>query len=329
MEAISYKYTNTGLFPIRYIARRNYNDKSADNLNRGFRTLGVSDVTMSKIKTACRVLSYASEKRKVRNSAGNYVNHLCMFVTLTLPFEQKHEDKEITKIILGDFLDRCRKLGMMGNYVWRAEKQKNGNIHYHLITDTFCNYSLIYRLWKLALDKLDYIKKYSEKFVNMSYSDYRRLPHNKNLDEKKVSEKYAKGVRENWQNPPCVKVDYTNDISHVSAYIAKYTAKNEDSPNIVTGRVWSCSQSVSDSTKIFKTDLEFNKFWYQVGHEMMNGEVLDFDFFSICRFKFTSLIAWFSDVADYIFSKLREVFQPCDFYLKSLGMNMNKKILVT
>ena len=319
IKDIAYKYTNTGVYPIRYIARRNYNNKSAENLNRGFRTLGVSAATMNKIKTACRVLSYASELRKVRNSQGNYVNHLCMFITLTLPYEQTHEDKEITKYILGDFMDRCRKSNMFQNYVWRAEKQKNGNIHYHIITDSFCSYSMIYRLWKLSLDKLDYVKKYSEKFINMSYTAYRRLPHNKSLSEQKVSEKFAKGVRENWKNPPCVKVDYTNDVSQVSAYIAKYTAKNEDLPNIVTGRVWSCSQSVSDSVKVFKKDEQFNKFWYQVGSEMMNRKVIDSDFFSICEFRFTSLIAWFTDVKDYIFSKLREVFQPCNFYRRCLG----------
>ena len=137
--------------------------------------------------------------------------------------------------------------------------------------------------------------------------------------EQKVSEKFAKGVRENWKNPPCVKVDYTNDVSQVSAYIAKYSAKNEDSPNIVTGRVWSCSQSVSDSVKVFKKDEQFNKFWYQVGSEMMRRKVIASDFFSICEFRFTSLIAWFTDVRDYIFSKLREVFQPCNFYRRSLG----------
>lgn len=320
MNEILYRYTNTGLFPIRYIARRNYNEKSSENLNKGFKTLGVSDATMSKIKTACRVLSYSANEQKVRNSKGEYRKHLCIFITLTLPFEQFHKDTEITKLILGTFFDKCRKLGILENYVWRAEKQKNGNIHYHIITDTFVNYSLVYRLWKQSLEKLNYLTEYSNKFKNMSYSEYRNLKQNINLDEKKVSEKYAKGVRENWKNPPCVKVDYLDNISSVSNYIAKYTSKNEDSPNIVSGRVWSCSSSVASAVKLFKTDEEFNKFWYNVGFEMMKREVLHEDFFSMCLFKFTSLLAWFSDVGDYIKSKLLEVFQPCNYYARSMGL---------
>ena len=94
--------------------------KSKENLNRGFKTKGISDATMKKIKTASRVLSYASEPQKVRNSKGEYIKHLCIFITLTLPFEQNHEDKIITKIVLGAFFDKCRKIGILNNYVWRA-----------------------------------------------------------------------------------------------------------------------------------------------------------------------------------------------------------------
>jgi len=319
MREVSFKFTNTGMYPVRYVARRNYNEKSAVNLNRGFKTLGVSNATMSKIRTSCRVLGYAAKLQNVRNSKGEYVNHLAIFITLTLPYDQNDDDTKITKIVLGDFLDRCRKIGILTNYVWRAEKQQNGNIHYHLLTDSFVYYSMIYRLWLLSLEKLGYVSRYSEKFSKMTFADYKNLTHNKKIDIQKVTEKYAKGVRENWKKPPCVRVDYCADISQLSVYISKYTAKNEYSPNIVRGRVWSCSQSVSEAVRVFKTDHDFNKFWYQVGSEMMNRKVIDSDFFSICEFRFTSLIAWFSDVKDYIFSKLREVFQPCNFYRRSLG----------
>ena len=258
MSEICYSYTNSGIFPIRYIARKNYSEKSKENLNRGFKTLGVSNSTMKKIKTASRVLSYASKLRKVRNSKGIYINHLCIFITLTLPYQQTHPDSEITKIILGTFFDKCRKLGILENYVWRAEKQVNGNIHYHILTDSFVNYSMIYRIWLVALERLSYVSQYKKKFSSMSFSEYRDLSHNKNLDIIKVSDKYAKGVRTNWSQPPCVKTDYCDDVSQVSSYIAKYTAKVSASDNIVSGRVWSCSASVSDAVKSFKGDREFN-----------------------------------------------------------------------
>lgn len=320
MSEISYNYTNTGVFPIRYIARKNYSEKSKNNLNRGFKTLGVSNATMKKIKTASRVLSYASKLRKVRNSKGVYINHLCMFITLTLPYQQTHPDSEITKKILGTFFDKCRKIGILENYVWRAEKQINGNIHYHILTDSFVNYSMIYKIWLISLERLNYVSQYKKKFGSMCFSDYKNLAHNKNIDLIKLSDRYAKGVRDGWKFPPCVETDYCNDISQVSSYIAKYTAKVSSDDNIVTGRVWSCSTSVSESVKSFKGDKEFNMFWYNVGFSMMKRKVIEFDYFSMVDFKFTSLISWFSDMKKYVSDLFSKVFKPCSYYLKSLGL---------
>ena len=86
MEVV-YKFTNNGLYPIKYQYRKyvkkdienpdsiDYNPyqvlvnekrkKSLDNLNIGYETKGVSDVTRKKIAIACRVLSYSANVVKV------------------------------------------------------------------------------------------------------------------------------------------------------------------------------------------------------------------------------------------------------------------------
>ena len=154
----------------------------------------------------------------------------------------------------------------------------------------------------------------------MSFADYKNLPHNRKLVVQKVTEKYAKGVRDNWQNPPCVQVDYCADVSQVSAYISKYTSKDDDSPNIVKGRVWSCSESVSRAVHIFKRDRDFNEFWYNVGFSMMKRKVLEFDFFSVVLCEYKSIIAWYKDVERYVLEFLSKLFKPCQYYLNSLGI---------
>lgn len=342
MEVV-YKFTNNGLYPIKYPFRKHvkkdienpessdYNPyqvivndkrkKSLENLNKGFETKGVSDVTRKKIAIACRVLSYSANVVKVRNSKGEYINHLCMFITLTLPSKQKHQDKEITKIILGTFLDKCRKIDLLNNYVWRAEKQKNGNIHYHIVTDSFCNYNLIRRLWYISLEKLGYMTAYKEKFQNMSYDVYRLLEFNKNVSLDKINARYAKGKRNNWSEPPCVDSELIQDISGISKYISKYVGKkNDNNDNIVSGRVWSCSTSVSEAVKVFKTDDEFNRFWYNYSTQVLKKKELKFDYFSVCLCKFQSVISWVKDVYDYIKKELLAVFTPCNYYKKSLGI---------
>ena len=345
MKSITYGYGNNGLFPYRYIKKRpsnlsetfvnpykaDKNKQSAEtgninslkNLCKGYLTKGVSENTQRKIAKHCRVLGLSAEKRKVRNSKGNYIDHLCSFITLTLPCEQIHDDAEITKVILGTFLDKSRKLGLLQNYVWRAEKQKNGNIHYHILTDTFANFSMFRRLWYVALRRLDYLTRYTEKFSKMSYSEYHKQSFNAGKTPAQTATAYARGVRCRWSEPASCHVSYPNDISAVSKYVSKYTSKKDsNTENIVTGRVWSCSQSVSNAVKNFCSDGEFSKYWYHLGVEMMKRKTISTDFFSMVLFSYNSLVGWFTDSGDYAKTILQQFFQPCQFWKNSVGLQL-------
>lgn len=82
------------------------------------------------------------------------------FITLTLPSKQCHSDKQITNELLKLFLNHLRKVWSCQNYVWRAEKQFNGNIHYHIMSDVFIHHSDLRRVWNGILNKLGYIDRY-------------------------------------------------------------------------------------------------------------------------------------------------------------------------
>lgn len=343
MKTQNFKYGNNGVYPFRYAVRRgrslaanvnyyeneetgeivevNLNENSLKNLSRGFKTCGVSLATRRKIAKSSRMLSLASTPRKVRHSSGEYRTHLISFITLTLPSPQVHEDSEITKHVLGTFLDRGRKLGIFENYVWRAEKQKNGNIHYHLLTDSYASFSMIQNLWFISLRKFGYLQAYAEKFQNMSFADYSNLSFNKDKSVNEIAGSYARGKRSNWQKPPACHVQSIDSVSAVIKYVAKYVAKEDsENENIVTGRSWGCSQSVSSLTKDFTSTQELSKDWYHAGAEIMRRKVINTDFFSMVIFKITSLCAWFPEVKKTIEKIVNRHFQPCNFYLNSLGM---------
>lgn len=317
----NFKYSNNGEFPIRYLVKKRGNDESLKNLNRGFKTFGISEATRKKIAKHCRVLGIAAGTKKVRTSKGEYIQHCSTFITLTLPSDQQHEDAVISKVILGKFLDKCRKLHLMRNYVWRAEKQKSGNIHYHILTDTFANFSLFRRIWYLACRELGYMENYQQKFINMSFAQYQQQPFNKGKTPDKIASAYARGKRSNWSEPPSIQVDFLQDISLTAKYVSKYISKGDpDNPNIVTGRTWGASQSVSAAVDKFTHDTEFNKHWYSTGSELMNRKVIEREYFQICLFNFSSLSAWFRETAGYIRNLLSSVFSPCNYYLNSLGL---------
>lgn len=319
-KPIVYAYSNNGQFPIRYIKTSKTNQKSVENLNHGFASRGLSVATQRKIIKHARVLGICAEPTKVRDNKGNYVTHRLSFITLTLPAEQRHTDAEITNIVLGTFLDRARKLGMFSNYLWRAEKQKNGNIHYHLLTDTRASFTIIYNLWLIALEQLDYVKRYTKKFANMPFSVYQSLSFNKNVEIGRISERYAKGVRNFWKKPPCVDVAYLDTLEGINIYISKYISKeNQDVGNYVTGRAWSCSRTLSLAVKEFSSNQEINSFWFNIGLSVMKKRMLSHDYFDVMIFSFTSACAWFPDFGYHCARLLRGIVTPCNYYSRLMG----------
>lgn len=343
MKERNYKYGNNGQYAFRYIASRgrsarensyniydhetdtiqtiNTNANSLQNLSAGFRCGSISATTRKKIAKHCRILGIASEKRKVRNGKGEYVQFLTSFITLTLPSEQLHDDQFITKNILGTFLDKSRKLGLLQNYVWRAEKQKNGNIHYHLLTDTFASFSFFKRIWHIALEQYGYISRYQEKFSTMDFATYKTQAFNKNRSPTAVASAFANGQRTNWSNPPSLDLAHLDDISAVSKYVSKYISKADDgTDNIVNGRSWGASQSVSLSVKNFTGNNELSQFWYNISTSVFTRKVVENDYFRMPLFSFNSLITWYTDVLVTAKQLFLDVFTPCQFWRNSLGL---------
>lgn len=88
------------------------------------------------------------------------------FITLTLPSAQKHTDGEIIKKVFTPFMEawQKRRTGLL--YVWKAEVQDNGNLHFHVIANSFYHFKKLQNDWNKAIDKLDYCKNSSSENPN-------------------------------------------------------------------------------------------------------------------------------------------------------------------
>jgi hypothetical protein len=69
-----------------------------------------------------------------------------VFLTLTVP-RQKLQDKDVRKQCLKPLLDNLSKSYGLKLYIWRAEAQLRGDIHYHCVIDAFIRQENIRRLW--------------------------------------------------------------------------------------------------------------------------------------------------------------------------------------
>lgn len=134
-----------------------------------------------------------------------------VFLTLTLSAVQVHPDQEIKSKILKPFMRWLRENQECTNYIWKAEVQKNGNIHFHVILDQFVAKDEIRCKWNECQDNLGYHERYQRKF----------------------------GSKE----APSTQIEIVENQEQIERYIGKYISKSQGCRSI-EGRVWDASKNV-------------------------------------------------------------------------------------
>ena len=217
----------------------------------------LSDKARKRIENACKWMLFLSADKKIyRRAERRWIKFRLCFVTLTLPSAQQHPDRQIKHDLLYQFLDEMRKSYDVNHYVWRAEKQSNGNIHFHIILNKFIPHDQLRIKWNRICDKLGYTTRYQKRMRETirSFADYHRL-FKAQGSYKQLLRRYHVGLATGWRNPNTIDIHSVVKIRNLSAYLCKYLAKNlkteyerpEDIPRhlIVEGRLWGLSQSLS------------------------------------------------------------------------------------
>lgn len=145
-----------------------------------------------------------------------------VFLTLTLPSKQTHSDKEIKRECLNKFLISLTKTGKIDSYFWRAEAQKNGNIHFHLLIDKYLPKEELQKHWNNCLISLGYIDEFEKKFSH--------------------------------RNPPTTHIEQIPSNQTIIEYVIKYVGKSE-SDRKIEGRIWGMSDKLRE-LKSFNKDLD-------------------------------------------------------------------------
>lgn len=147
-----------------------------------------------------------------RAKNGDIINIKKMvFLTLTLSSVQFHSDQEIKLKILKPFFRVLRDSYGIRNYIWKAESQENGNIHFHCILDRYLDRQKVQEIWNRCQNALGYVDEFEKKY--------------------------------NHKNPPSTQIQAVKDKCGLLQYFEKYIAKTEGYRKI-KGAVWKGSQSV-------------------------------------------------------------------------------------
>ncbi len=219
--------------------------KSLDKSNNG----KISSQARRKINKAVDYLVYLSnDKQLPAGKSGRYYKFKIAFITLTLSSKQIHSDNEIKSKLLNQFLIEAKQRWKLTNYIWRAEKQSNGNIHFHILCDKFVPWSELRDLWNRIQNKLGYVDRYREEMRRFHKGGFKvRESLINNWSVKAQIKAYKQGVANDWNNPNSTDVHSIRLITNIKAYISKYLTKNEQ-PLELDGRLWGCSYELTNIT---------------------------------------------------------------------------------
>ncbi|OHB72389.1 MAG: hypothetical protein A2W17_04510 [Planctomycetes bacterium RBG_16_41_13] len=147
-------------------------------------------------------------------TTGKWFRWRLNFIHLTIPAQAGKSDKFVKKVLNRFFMYAYRKTGMR-SYIWKAEPQERGEIHFHITSDCF--------IWKTTLQNI----------WNGCLRYY--------------------GLIGTHENPPSTKVHPTANIKLMTAYLVKYMTKNDNHRRIISGRLWGCSQNLSQAKNFHLT----------------------------------------------------------------------------
>ena len=166
-----------------------------------------------KVRKAVEWLVASSPKKRVYSKAtGSYWYFRINFVTLTLSSRQIHCDKVIKRECFDKFIQAMKNSFKGVRYIWRAESQANGNVHFHLTTDKFLPYEWLRNVWNKMQNRLGYV----DRFAAVHGHD----------------------------NPNSTDVHSIKSVKNIAAYIAKYCTK-EAKYRPICGRVYGMSDILS------------------------------------------------------------------------------------
>jgi hypothetical protein len=212
------------------------------------------------------LLLMANNKTGHSRFSGRFFKFKIAFITLTLPSTQMHDDRDIHKNCLNQFLIEIKKYYHVKNYVWRAEKQKSGNIHYHLLINKFIPWQELRDRWNRIIEKLSYVSHYRDNQQKWHKNGFKvRKELIKTWSEDKQQQAYKRGAATHWNSPNSTDIHSVQKVYNVKKYITKYMAKDDTEFTIKgtnvkikiyqTGRVWGCNREISNP-KGARTDVD-------------------------------------------------------------------------
>lgn len=171
----------------------------------------VSASSEKRIRRAIDLLLQLSPERIIYNPVIDASHPFTInFITLTVSDSTIRHHKEVYQKCLRSYLKWQIRKGAK-HYIWKAELQQRGQIHYHITTNCFIHYMDIQKKWNSLQKKAGYLSSFAQQHHHYS--------------------------------PNSTDVHSVRNVKNIEAYLIKYICKGIGS-GVIKGKIWDCSDSL-------------------------------------------------------------------------------------
>lgn len=169
------------------------------------------------IKAIENLVSTTNEKRTfiLNPLTGKQMPFQLAFTTLTIHNPDRNvSQKEAYKNLLAPFLQWLRRSHNTYLYIWKAELQERGQLHYHLLLGNYVPHTEIRRKWNDLQKRGGYLDAY-----------YNEKGH---------------------FDAPSTEIKNTIEREDIAGYLIKEISKSLQNVDTVGGKVWDCSMNLKE-----------------------------------------------------------------------------------
>lgn len=242
------------------MARARLGDPNAQDGKPATYSGRLTDGARKRLMQAITLLCQASRPRWVRNpQTGTYQYHRLSFITLTVSSTKNLTARKAYQLLLAPFLDWLRKTEKVTTYIWKAELQRRGQIHYHITTPAFIPWERIRATWNRLQHAAGLLDEYAKKHghFNPNSTDIHETRGVKNMASY-LAKELAKNINAT-RNHARKMVDSLIQAGEIPAdkreqFIDEYTGQELKTD----GKIWDCSNNLA-GIKYYAVPLSYDQ----------------------------------------------------------------------
>lgn len=134
------------------------------------------------------------------------------FITLTIASLENMDLNQAYKLLLAPWLRYMKRKQGLTEYVWKAEYQRRGQVHYHIATPKYIDWKVVRWQWNKLQRKHRMLDKFALKFGHF--------------------------------NPNSTDIHAMYEVDDALSYMAKEMGKKVQNQKKGRGKVWDCNQGL-------------------------------------------------------------------------------------